>query len=84
MAIGTTIPLTPFLARKGEEFVAEGHPFDKLRAGSQTPGKGASPLCTPHSSSACECCWQSSTRGQRFLTSFWNECSSLGGSILLP
>ena len=23
----------PFLARKGEENVAEGHPFDKLRAG---------------------------------------------------
>ena len=50
-----TIPLTPFpsagsgqaLARKGEEFVSEGHPFGKLRAGSQTPGKGASPICTP-------------------------------------
>ena len=38
----TTIPLAPFLARKGEEkdIVSEGHP--------QTPGKGASPLCTPY------------------------------------
>ena len=26
--------------------MSEGHPFDGLRAGSQTPGKGASPLCT--------------------------------------
>ena len=24
----------------------EGHPFDRLRAGSQTPGKGAPTLCT--------------------------------------
>ncbi len=36
----STIPLSPFRARKGEEFIAEGHP--------QTPGKGAWPLCTPH------------------------------------
>ena len=35
----STIPLAPFVARKGEEIVSEGHP--------QTPGKGASPLCTP-------------------------------------
>ena len=40
-----TIPLSPFLARKGEEIISEGHP--------QTPGKGASPLCTPHISAAC-------------------------------
>ena len=45
MAIGTTIPLTPFLARKGEEFISEGHP--------QTPGKGDSPLCTPPFSAIC-------------------------------
>ena len=38
----------PFLARKGEENVAEGHPFDKLRAGSQTPGNpDKSGPCTP-------------------------------------
>ena len=42
MAIGTTIPLTPFLARKGEEFVAEGHP--------QTPGNPDMSGRTPHSS----------------------------------
>jgi len=41
----STIPLAPFLARKGEEFISEGHP--------QTPCKGASPLCTPHFSAAC-------------------------------
>ena len=41
----STIPLTPFLPRKGEEIISEGHP--------QTPGKGASPLCTPHISAAC-------------------------------
>ena len=35
----TTIPLAPFLARKGEEIISEGNP--------QTPGKGAPPLCTP-------------------------------------
>ena len=36
--VGTTIPLTPFLARKGAEIVSEGHPFDRLRAGSQAAG----------------------------------------------
>ena len=29
-------------------FVREGHPFDGLRAGSHTPGRGALPLCAPH------------------------------------
>ena len=38
----STIPLTPFLARKGEKKNKrfEGHP--------QTPGRGAQPLGTPH------------------------------------
>ena len=34
---------------KGEEIKSEGHPFDGLRAGSQTPGKGGfAPLHTPY------------------------------------
>ena len=49
----STIPLSPFLNRKGDRIVSEGHPFDVLRAGSQTPSKGASPLCTRYYSSAC-------------------------------
>jgi len=37
----STIPLTPFLARKGEKKnkIFEGHP--------QSPGREATPLCTP-------------------------------------
>lgn len=37
----STIPLTPFLARKGEKEnkIFEGHP--------QSPGRGALSLCTP-------------------------------------
>ena len=38
-------PTRPPSLRRG--IVSEGHPFDRLRAGSQTPGKGALPLCTP-------------------------------------
>ena len=55
----STIPLAPFpstdsghdLAMKGFTPLAEGHSFGRLRTGSQTHGKRASPLCTPHSSS---------------------------------
>ena len=46
MAFGTTIPQTPFLARKGEEFVAEGHPQTPVRE-----GYGLSGLS--HTTSAC-------------------------------
>ena len=35
------------LAKRGEEFISERHSFGRLRTGSQTPGKGAMPLCTP-------------------------------------
>ena len=43
-------------ARKGEEeLYLRDTPSAKLRAGSQTPGRGAWPLCTPHSSAGCEC-----------------------------
>ena len=41
------LPLGPIPDRKGVGCVSEGHSFDRLRTGSQTPVKEASPLCTP-------------------------------------